>query len=99
MENDGIFNGHLEYFTVIWYILRPFGNVVVIWYTHFPSFWYIVSRKIWQHCTLLKADPGSKSKVLPSKGLPKNGPTNLSKSKSDGHLIPLFFCDWNLCAG
>jgi hypothetical protein len=25
MENDGIFYGHLEYFTAIWYILRPFG--------------------------------------------------------------------------
>jgi hypothetical protein len=32
MENTSIFYGHLEYFTVIWYILRPFGNVVVIWY-------------------------------------------------------------------
>jgi hypothetical protein len=24
MENDGIFYGHLEYFTVIWYILWPY---------------------------------------------------------------------------
>jgi hypothetical protein len=32
MENAGIFYGHLEYFTVIWYILWPFGNVVVLWY-------------------------------------------------------------------
>jgi hypothetical protein len=31
MENAGIFRGHLEYFTVIWYILLPFDNVVVIW--------------------------------------------------------------------
>jgi hypothetical protein len=29
-ENAGIFYGHLEYFTVIGYILWPFGNVVVI---------------------------------------------------------------------
>jgi hypothetical protein len=29
----GIFYGHLEYFTVIWYIVWPFGNVVVIWYS------------------------------------------------------------------
>jgi hypothetical protein len=29
MENAGIFYGHLKYFTVIWYILWPFGNV---WY-------------------------------------------------------------------
>jgi hypothetical protein len=32
MENAGIFCGHLEYFTVVWYILWPFCNVVVIWY-------------------------------------------------------------------
>jgi hypothetical protein len=30
--NAGIFYGYLEYFTVIWYILWPFGNVVVICY-------------------------------------------------------------------
>jgi hypothetical protein len=47
LRSFGIFYGHLEYFTVIWYILWTFGNVVVIWYI-FPSFWYIVSRKIWQ---------------------------------------------------
>jgi hypothetical protein len=34
MENIGIFYGHLEYFTAIWYILWPFGNVVVIWYLY-----------------------------------------------------------------
>jgi hypothetical protein len=33
MENAGIFYGHWEYFTVIWYILLPFGNVAVIWYS------------------------------------------------------------------
>jgi hypothetical protein len=37
MENVGIFFGHLDYFTVIWYILWPFGNVMVIWYI-FPRF-------------------------------------------------------------
>jgi hypothetical protein len=37
METTGIFYDHLEYFTVIWYILWPFGNVVVIWYI-FPRF-------------------------------------------------------------
>jgi hypothetical protein len=37
MENAGMFNGHLEYFTVIWYTLWPFGNVVIIWYI-FPRF-------------------------------------------------------------
>jgi hypothetical protein len=39
-------------FYAIWYIIWPLdtfcGNVVVIWYTYFSQFWYIVSRKIWQ---------------------------------------------------
>jgi hypothetical protein len=37
MENAGIIYIHLEYFTVIWYILWPFGNVMVI-LVYFPSF-------------------------------------------------------------
>jgi hypothetical protein len=37
MENAGIVYSHLEYFTVIWLILWPFGNVVVFWYI-FPRF-------------------------------------------------------------
>jgi hypothetical protein len=44
MENDGIFYGHLEYFTVIWYILWPFGNVVLIWYI-FPHFGILCQEK------------------------------------------------------
>jgi hypothetical protein len=32
MENAGIFFGHLEHFTVIWYISWPIGNVPVLWY-------------------------------------------------------------------
>jgi hypothetical protein len=32
MENIGIFYGQLEYFTAIWYVVWPFGKVVVIWY-------------------------------------------------------------------
>jgi hypothetical protein len=49
MEKAVIFCGHLEYFTAIWYILRPCGNVLVIWYIspHFGT--YDVSVKIWQH--------------------------------------------------
>jgi hypothetical protein len=34
------------YISAIWYILRQFGNLAVIWI--FPPFWYILSRKIWQ---------------------------------------------------
>jgi hypothetical protein len=32
MENAGLFYCHLEHFTVIWYVLWPFANVVVNWY-------------------------------------------------------------------
>jgi hypothetical protein len=44
MENDGIFYGHLEYFTVLWYILWPFGNVVIIWYIS-PRFGILCQEK------------------------------------------------------
>jgi hypothetical protein len=44
MENAGIFYGHLEYFTVIWYILHPFVNVVIIWYI-FPCFGTLCQEK------------------------------------------------------
>jgi hypothetical protein len=38
MENVGIFYGHLENITAIWYILWPFGNLVAIWYIPPPPF-------------------------------------------------------------
>jgi hypothetical protein len=39
-----IFYGLLEYFTVIWYIIWQFGNLV-----HSPPpFWYSLTGKIWQ---------------------------------------------------
>jgi hypothetical protein len=44
MENDGIFYDHLEYFTVIWYILWQFGNVVIILYI-FPRFGIFCQEK------------------------------------------------------
>jgi hypothetical protein len=44
MENAGIFYGHLEYFTAIWYIVWSFGNVVVIWYI-FPRFGILCQEK------------------------------------------------------
>jgi hypothetical protein len=40
----GICYGHLEYFTVIWYILLPFGIIVVIWYI-FPRFGTLCQEK------------------------------------------------------
>jgi hypothetical protein len=39
MENAGIIYGPLEYFTVIWYILWPLGNIVVGNLVYFPLFW------------------------------------------------------------
>jgi hypothetical protein len=44
MENAGIFYGHLEYYTVIGYILWPFGNVVVIRHI-FPRFGLLCEEK------------------------------------------------------
>jgi hypothetical protein len=32
MEKVGIFFGHWEYITALWYILWQFGNLVPIWY-------------------------------------------------------------------
>jgi hypothetical protein len=34
----------MEYFTAIWYILRPYGNIVVIWYI-FPRFGQLCQEK------------------------------------------------------
>jgi hypothetical protein len=44
MENAGTFYGHVEYFTAIWYILWPFGNVAVIWFI-FPHFGVLGQEK------------------------------------------------------
>jgi hypothetical protein len=60
MENAGILYGHLEYCMVIWNIVWSFGiffghlvHFMAIWLccgnlVYFPTFWYIVSKKIWQ---------------------------------------------------
>jgi hypothetical protein len=50
MDNVGIFHGHLEYLTVIWYILWPFG-IFCGHLVHIFPFWYVVPRKIWQPST------------------------------------------------
>jgi hypothetical protein len=44
MEKFGIISGHLEYFKTVWYILCPFGNLVVIWYI-FPRFGILGQEK------------------------------------------------------
>jgi hypothetical protein len=42
--------GHSQHLTAIWYILLPYG---IFWdrLVHFPPFWYVVPRKIWQPCS------------------------------------------------
>jgi hypothetical protein len=44
MKNASIFIGQLEYFTIIWNILWPFGNIVVNWYI-FPRFGILCQDK------------------------------------------------------
>jgi hypothetical protein len=44
MENVGIFFGHLEYFTAIWYILWQFGIYGYHWYI-FSSFGVLCQEK------------------------------------------------------
>jgi hypothetical protein len=44
MKDDGIFYGHLVYFTAIWYILWSFG-LVSGQLVCFSSFWYVVHTK------------------------------------------------------
>jgi hypothetical protein len=44
MENAVIFYGHLEYLTVVWYILWLFGYALVIWYI-FPRFGILCQEK------------------------------------------------------
>jgi hypothetical protein len=41
----GTFYGHLVHFTAIWYILRPFGNFVVIWY-FFTVLVYFIEKNL-----------------------------------------------------
>jgi hypothetical protein len=58
MENAGKLYCNLEYFTVICYILWPFGNAVVIWYV-FPRFGILCREK--------SGNPGWRAKPLLSK--------------------------------
>jgi hypothetical protein len=50
IENEGIFCGHLEYFTTISYVLLTFG-IFCGHLVNFPPFWYVVPSKIWQPCS------------------------------------------------
>jgi hypothetical protein len=44
MENVGIFYGHLECNSAIWYMLWPFGKLVIIWYIS-PRFGILYQEK------------------------------------------------------
>jgi hypothetical protein len=52
MENVGSFCGHLEYITAVWYIIGPFGNLVVSWY-FFPVLIYCIKKNL---ATLLRTN-------------------------------------------
>jgi hypothetical protein len=65
MENAGIFYGHLEHFTVIWYILLPFGNVLVIWYI-FPPFGILCEEKSGNPDRHPKTEPTFRSRLFPA---------------------------------
>jgi hypothetical protein len=45
IENAGLFYGHLEYFTLIWYIIWQFVNIVVIWHIS-PILVYCVKKNL-----------------------------------------------------
>jgi hypothetical protein len=63
MEDVGIFSGHLVYVTAISHIVWTFG-IICGNLVHFPPFWYIVPRKIWQPCSRqLKTTWGPGGKV------------------------------------
>jgi hypothetical protein len=47
MEDVDIFYVHLVYFTVILYVLWPYG-IFSGYLAHFFPHWYVVARKIWQ---------------------------------------------------
>jgi hypothetical protein len=49
MENDAMYNDHLEYFPVIWYNLWPFG-IFCGHLVYFSRFGMFGRRKIWQPC-------------------------------------------------
>jgi hypothetical protein len=44
LRSFGVFYGHLEYFTVIWYILRPFGKFCD-YLANFPQFGLFYQEK------------------------------------------------------
>jgi hypothetical protein len=58
MEDVGIFDGHLVYFTAIWYILWPLG----IFNNHFLHFGMLYQEKSgnpdWKKCLEEESDPG-----------------------------------------
>jgi hypothetical protein len=56
MEVVGKFYVQLVYFMPFWYILRPFGifllhGIVSDYLVYCITFWYVVTRKIWQLCS------------------------------------------------
>jgi hypothetical protein len=73
MENAGIFYGHLEYFTVVWYILWPFGNVVVIWYI-FPRLGILCQEKSGNPGRMFKKTCSQPHRDRETSSSPRRGP-------------------------
>jgi hypothetical protein len=61
--NVGIFCGHLEYFSTIWYVSCPFGIFCAHLVT-FSPFWYVVSREIWQPRSVAQTPRGTEKMLL-----------------------------------
>jgi hypothetical protein len=76
MEDEGIFYGHLVYFTVFCYILWRYkwhswhngiNGIVRGFLVYSFPFWYFVPRKIWQPCFsgLAKLARDARNKIQP----------------------------------
>jgi hypothetical protein len=86
MENGSVFYGHMEYFTVIWYILWPFGNAVVIWYI-FPRL--CQENLVTQGKCLLFLDYSSNFVESPDRAKYRQFKTNFIKTDQNitGHFL------------
>jgi hypothetical protein len=92
-KDVGIFYGHLENITAIWYILQPFDTfccycVILLCSGLFlHCFWCIVSRKIWQHLQRLHPKLNYSTSSIDKKGIFEPPPA---------YILILFLMRW-LC--
>jgi hypothetical protein len=69
MKKVGIFYGHLENITGIVYILRPFGNLMAVWYVT-PRFGILYKEKSGNPIMPLTSFRTTRSFVVFAPGLP-----------------------------